>query len=181
MKHGQVRTPAISKKMKPSFKIYAAAAVMGMLLFTAGKWLFVHLFGFFEPTVNGISFQIIERPGIIKTSTLFAGALVLMPALTAMIIRFAPIVSAGRKTAAVATVLIFTVLAIFLRHQEVKSYFTYLVNNNNLLHGNSSVIYPIDPVNFVYYMMGGFSVGCMVAFFLFRRRKMKTAGKNETP
>jgi len=166
--------------MKPLFKIYATALVIGMLLFTAGKLLFVHLFGFFEPTVNGISFQITERPGIIKTSTLFASALVLMPALTAMIIRFAPIVSAGRKMAAVATVLIFAALAILVRHQEVKSYFTYLVNNSNLLHGKSSVIYPIDPVNFVYYMMGGFSVGCMVAFFLFRRRKMKTTGRNGT-
>lgn len=174
MRQEQIKCAAIIKKMRRLFKISVTAVFLAILLFVAGKWLFVYLFGFFEPTVNGISFQITERPGIIKTSTLFACTLVLMPAITAMIIRFAPIVSTGSKIAALATIVVFAAVTIFIRHAEVKSYFNYLVKNKNLLNGKPSIIYPIDPVNFVYYMMAGFFAGCVVAFFLFRRRKTKT-------
>jgi hypothetical protein len=129
------------------------------------------MFKLFEPQVDGIVFQITERKATVKTSVLFSLLLFLVPIFIIMIWRLAPIISLNRKIASALFILIFITIGIFARHQEVKIYFTTVVRPALLTNGKTGIVYPIDPVNFVYYMFAGLLVGCILAFIFFRQRK----------
>ncbi|HLY70923.1 MAG TPA: hypothetical protein VKR53_14420 [Puia sp.] len=142
----------------------------GMLLI-AGKLIFEKLFGFFEPSIPGISFQIRESPGLLSTSRLFALTLAAMPALVLLSWRLGGIRSSpDRKTSSLLIMLLFTVAAVWIRHKEVRTFF--LVNLDSIIPpGKESVLYPIDPRNFVYYMLGGFFTGWLLTVIFLRPRK----------
>ena len=129
------------------------------------------MFKFFEPHVDGILFQITERNGTLNTSILFSLFLCLIPISITLTWKLAPIISLNKKIASALFILIFIAIGIFLRHQEVKIYFTTVVKPALLINGKTSVIYPINPINFVYYMFAGLIVGCILAFAFFKEKK----------
>jgi fatty acid desaturase len=150
--------------------IYFPALIISITLFILGQIVFVSLFEFFEPKVPGILFEITEQDRIVKTSVLFSLTLALIPILVAFIFRFAPIASVNKKVTTVLIIFIFIIAAIFVRHFEVKIYFTRVVKPSFLMKNIANKTYPIDPVNFVYYMLGGLFIGSIVSYFLFRNR-----------
>ncbi len=154
------------KYTKPLFIL-----LLSTILFVLGQAVFIGLFGFFEPKIDGITFQIIERRMGLKTSILFSITLALVPVLVVLTWQLSPVISAGKRLASVLIILIFMISAIGIRHQEVKTFFNTVVKKIILSNGSHAVNYPIDPVNFVYYMIGGLCTGCIVSFFLFRRKK----------
>jgi hypothetical protein len=138
-----------------------------------GQLLFDKAFNFFEPHVDGILFQIIERSSILKTSILFSLSVALIPILIVLTWRLAHIISINKKIASALMILIFIAIGIFARHQEVKIYFTTVVKPALLTNGRTSITYPIDPVNFVYYIFAGLFIGCIVSYILFKKKKSK--------
>ena len=70
-------------------------------------------------------------------------------------------------------ILIFIAIGIFARHQQVKIYFTTVIKPALLTNGKTSVTYPIDPVNFVYYIFSGLFIGCIVSYISFKKKKAK--------
>jgi hypothetical protein len=138
-----------------------------------GQLLFDKAFNFFEPHVDGILFQIIERSSILKTSILFSLSVALIPILIVLTWRLAHIISINKKIASALMILIFIAIGIFARHQEVKIYFTTVVKPALLTNGRTSITYPIDPVNFVYYIFAGLFIGCIVSYILFKKRNLK--------
>ena len=158
--------------MKPSTKKFIQIVVVSIVLFILGQLVFIRLFEFFEPNVDGILFQVTEIHRKIKTSILFSLTLVFIPLLTIVTWRLAPIISITKKIASASSILIFIIVAIFLRHQEVKTFFIRVIRPIVLVNNKTNVTYPIDPVNFVYYMLAGLCVGCLVSYFLFRQNKI---------
>ena len=159
--------------MNRSKTIYTSTLLFSIAFFILGQILFVKLFEFFEPKVDGVLFQIIERGGILKTSLLFSLILALIPALILLTWRLARIISLNKKIASVLIILIFVVTAIFMKHQEVKTYFIRVVKPILSPNDKMNVTYPIDPVNFVYYIFSGLCIGCIVSYFLFWVKKIK--------
>jgi hypothetical protein len=144
--------------------------VLSVVLFIAGQLLFVKTFEFFEPQVEGILFQITEHQATLKTSILFSLSLFFIPVLIVLTWKLAHIISLRKRIASALLILIFISIGIFARHQEVKIYFTTVVKPALLTNNKTSITYPIDPVNFVYYMLAGLTAGCVFAFVLFKKR-----------
>ncbi|WP_168128482.1 hypothetical protein [Niabella soli] len=71
-------------------------------------------------------------------------------------------------------ILFFIALGAFARHQEVRRYFIKVVRPALLTNGTTRFVYPIDPVNFVYYILGGLVAGCFFSFVLLRKRKINS-------
>jgi hypothetical protein len=164
-----------ASKLKLSKTIYIWTLGFSIVLFVAGQLLFIKAFKFFEPQVEGILFQITEHQATLKTSILFSLSLFLIPILIVLTWRLAHITSLHKKIASAFLILIFMIIGIFARHQEVKIYFTTIVKPALLTNNKTSVIYPIDPINFVYYILAGLIIGCILAFIFFKRRnKRKT-------
>src|SRR6185369_15870231 len=128
---------------------------------------------FFEPHVDGILFQIIERSRVLKTSILFSLSVAPIPILIVLTWRLAHIISINKKITSALIILIFIAIGIFARHQQVKIYFTAVVKPALLTNGRTSMTYPIDPVNFVYYIFSGLFIGCIVSCILFKKKKSK--------
>ena len=150
--------------MKVSKTIYIWTLGFSIALFVLGQLLFVKAFKLFEPQIDGIFFQITEHKAALKTSTYFSLLLFLIPIFTVLAWQLAHITSLNRKIASALFILIFTTIGIFARHQEVKTYFTIVVKPALLTNGKTSIIYPIDPLNFVYYMFAGLIIGWMLVY-----------------
>lgn len=147
-----------------------AILLLAVSFFALGMYIYTPLFMFFEPRVDGISVQVTDFGGILRTSVLFSLTLALIPVLISVTWSLGAIVSFTRRFATVLIVLAFISLAIFIRHQSVRSYLTGAANT--LSPGSSTPLsYPLDPVNFVYYMFAGLCIGCLVAYFIYRARK----------
>ena len=159
--------------MNPSKTIYIWTFVVSIALFALGQLLFARAFNFFEPHVDGILFQITEHSSVLKTSILFSLSVALIPILIVMTWQLAHIISVNKKIASALMILIFIAIGIFARHQEVKIYFTTVVKPALLTNGRTSIAYPIDPVNFVYYIFSGLFIGCIVSCILFKKKKSK--------
>jgi hypothetical protein len=155
--------------MKSSKRIYIQTGLLSIALFLLGHFFSFKVFHFFEPKVDGITFQIIEHKGIIKASLLFSLVLGLIPVLTILTWKFGGIVSSNRKLASIFTILIFLIVPILIRHAAVKAYLTGL--SKRLIERKTNMIYPIDPINFCYYMFIGLCFGCIVSYFLFRVKR----------
>jgi hypothetical protein len=137
----------------------------------SGQLLFVQAFKLFEPQIDGIFFQITEHTATPKTSTSFSLLLFLIPIFIVFAWRLGHITSLNKKIASALFILIVITIGIFARHQEVKIYFTTVIKPALLTNGKTSIIYPIDPINFVYYMFAGLIIGSILSFILFNQRK----------
>ena len=144
---------------------------ISIILFIVGQFLFYPFFGLVEPKIDGIVFHIIESDRKIKTSILFSFLLSLMAILISIMWSIGRIISPIKRIASVFTVLVIISIAVFIRHTEVKAYFTRVVRPTILTNGITSLPYPINPVNFVYYMFGGLIVGIIISYFLFRQSR----------
>ena len=157
------------KIVRLSFAIHIWTLLLSIALFILGQLLYVKAFKFFEPAVDGILFQITEGKAILKTSLLFSLSLALIPILIVLTWRFSHLISLNKKFASALIILFFIVLGIFARHQQVKMYFTTVVKPAVLTNGTTNMTYPIDPVNFVYYIFFGLLIGCIVSCILFKK------------
>jgi hypothetical protein len=80
-----------------------------------------------------------------------------------------------KKVISFLLIIVCIAFSIFLRHQAVKIYFNSIVNK--LLQSNKTqhFLYPIDPRHFVYNIIIGFCVGCLISCLLvFDKKKLKT-------
>ena len=153
-----------------SFKIiYIQTGLLSIALFILGQFISFTVFQFFEPKVDGITFQITEHNGKIKASLLFSLLLGLIPVLTILTWKLGRIASLNRKIASIFTILIFLVIPILIRHTAVKSYLAGL--SKRLIAQKTNMTYPIDPINFVYYMFIGLCFGYIISYFLFRTKR----------
>ena len=156
--------------MKSSKSTIITVLAISILLFLVGQFAYTYFFQIVEPKIDGISLEVTRGDGAVKTSFLFSGALLLIPLLAYTLWRVAPINSPQRRTASILVVLLFISIGIFVRHQEVRTYFIQVVRPALLTNGKRQIAYPIDPVNFVYYILGGLFLGLTASWLLLKQR-----------
>ena len=83
--------------MKHHYKLIVRLALVSIALFATGKFLFSSIFGFFEPDIDGIFFQITDHGGKWQTSFLFSLLLALMPVIIILAWRFGPVLFVVQK------------------------------------------------------------------------------------
>jgi len=152
--------------------IYVQVLLIAAILFVLGQFIYVPFFGFAEPKIEGILFQIIERKGNIKTSLLFSLTLASIPVLSVMVWRLGPVASPIKRFAILVTILFFMVMAILVRQLEVKTFFIRAVKPVILPKDGAELRYPIDPVNFVFYMFAGLCIGAIISWISFRQKNI---------
>ena len=62
-------------------------------------------------------------------------------------------------------------LAVFLRQQLIKSTFDGLTNLKNPSGETIHNSFPIENLNFEYYLLGGLVLGCVMTYFMFKGKK----------
>ena len=156
--------------MKSSKDTIISVLAISISLFLVGHFAYTSFFQFAEPNVDGISLEVTRGDGVIETSSLFSGTLLLIPILVYVLWKLAPINSPRRRIASVLVLLLFISLGIFVRHQEVKTYLVRVVRPTLLINGKRQIDYRIDPVNFVYYILGGLFLGLMASWLLLKQK-----------
>ena len=74
----------------------------------------------------------------------------------------------NKKVWTVVIIIICVTLAIILRYQIIKSYLTGLKKD---AVQNIEIIYPVNQLNYEYYMIAGICIGGLFSYFLFRGKK----------
>ena len=152
-----------------------STASLSIILFLLRIYFFCGFFEFFEPAIPGISFIIIEGNKVIKTSILFSLTLFLIPVLNLTARwQLGSIISITKRTYCLISILAFTIIGIWIRHQEVSVFFHRAAKKLVSSNQGNRVNYPIDPVNIVYYMLGGLCVGCWSYFDSEKIKKNQT-------
>jgi len=146
-------------------------ALLCISIFIIAKLLFTTVFGFFEPAISGIQFSIIDRNPVWRTSWLFAALLALIPLSLLVVWRLGNIISTAKRLLSVIIIFLLISIAIYLRHLQVRNYFIRVVVPFFQKKGQTNVVYPIDPVNFVYYMATGLLAGLVIGWLLLRDRR----------
>src|SRR5271154_1240735 len=100
--------------------------LISIFLFIIGQFLFVKFFEFFEPKFDLLTFKVVENRNGLRTSILFSLMLFLIPILVLATWRLSPIISTRKKFISYLIVIISITVAIWMRHVEVKAYYTYL-------------------------------------------------------
>ncbi len=137
-----------------------------LVFFIAAMTLFTQLLMLLEPAIDGIDFVITGS----RTSFLFSLTAAFIPILTVLTWRVSRIDSLNRRIFSAAIIIFSMATALLARHQQVKIYFTRVVRPMLLTEGKTHVIYPIDPRNFVYYLLGGLLVGCLLSNLILRQK-----------
>jgi len=142
--------------------------LLSIALFVLGQYMYGPVFEFFEANVDRVKFLITDQGGLFRSSLLFSLVLALIPVFIVLVWKTGHIVSVKGKVIVCLVVLAFISLGILIRHIAVNAYFKS-ITPKLLLLPNSQITYPINPVNFVYYMFIFLCMGCILSWFLFRR------------
>jgi hypothetical protein len=157
--------------MKNNKPVLIQTLLVSLTFFLMGLFCYRIIFSFFEPDIQGITFKIISANRILKTSILFSIICGLIPLITVFIWILLSL-STLKKIISFLLIIACISFSIFLRHQAVKMYFNSIVNK--LLQSNKTqhFLYSIDPRHFVYNIIIGFGVGCLISCLLvFGKRK----------
>ena len=125
--------------------------------------------------MGDIRFTIVEHGHLLSTSLLFSILLALVPLAIVLNWRVAGISSPKQKIFSALIMLSFVAIGVLVRRAMVKTYFVRVVAPALSHQGRSDFNYPIDPVNFIYYMFAGVLTGFLIAFFIFRRKRIVPA------
>ncbi|MFT3681026.1 MAG: hypothetical protein QM791_12180 [Ferruginibacter sp.] len=145
--------------------------LISIVLFVLGLFLFGNIYEILLPKPDNGFYQETASGGQFKRSLIFAVVFGLTPIFIWATWRLAPITLKLQKNYTILTVIVCILLAVVLRQQLLKLYFSRFTNNINSTTANLHVGYPIDKVYFEYYMFGGLIMGCLISYLLFRQRK----------
>jgi len=166
--------------MKNSKLALIQTLLVSLTFFLVGLLCYKIIFSFFEPDIQGITFKIISADSPLKTSLLFSIICGLIPLITVSIWILLAL-STLKKIISFLLITACISFSIFLRHQAGKIYFNSIVKK--LLQSNKTehLLYSIDPRHFVYNIIVGFCVGCLISCLLvFGKKKSRnmTAANN---
>ena len=151
--------------MKKNNPIIIPCLLVSVIFFTAGLLCYKIIFSFFEPTIPGITFEIISIHRVLKTSLLFSIVIGTMPLITSYVWILLSL-SFVKRFISILIITSCISFAIFLRHQAVTLYFKSIVSKLLLTNKTHHFSYPIDPRHFVYNIIVGFFIGCLISCLL---------------
>lgn len=159
--------------MKNNKPVLIQTLLVSLTFFLIGLLCYEIIFSFFEPDIQGITFKIISADSPLKTSLLFSIICGLIPLIT-VFIWVLLVLSPLKRIISFLLITACISFSIFLRHQAVKIYFNSIVKK--LLQSNKTehFLYSIDPRHFVYNIIVGFCVGCLLSCLLvFGKKKSR--------
>lgn len=158
--------------MKYSRTAIILTTLCSIILFTLGIVTFSQVFELILPKVEGGFYQVLEVNESFKTAILFSVPLGLTPVLIYLTWLYSPIISRQKRLSSILIVITCITLAIIVRHQMIRSYFTGLLNTSTSSIEKINVNYPMSEVHLEYYLFAGLSIGCIISYYLLRHKKI---------
>lgn len=156
--------------MKNSKTKILLAFFISLILFLSVYYTFGDLFEFMLPKVdNGYysSTNFFEQFRIVLLSSLTFG---LIPFFALLTWRITPIVSKKEKIISILIVLTSMALAILVRQQMIRSYFSSMARGLNSASEKVTINYPLSKINFEYYLFTGLCIGCIISYVVFKQK-----------
>lgn len=145
---------------------------ISIALFVVAFFSFGTIYESLLPRVNNGFYQASEFIGLFDTSLVPALVIGLIPLLIWTTWRLANITSNRQKILSISIVIICITLAVLVRREMIKFYFAGLTGKTETINGKIYVSFPLNKVNFEFYMYGGLIIGCLISYLLFRQRKI---------
>ena len=139
-------------------------------LFVAGLCTFHILAGTFLPKVEGGFYPSVKYGDDFIGTLIFSLTIGLTPLIIFQTWRHSPVVPPQKKMTSVLIILLCMILALLLRQQILKSYFRAQTKTFTSAVDQIKVSYPVEQLNFEYYIIGGLIAGCFLSYLLLRKK-----------
>jgi hypothetical protein len=147
--------------------IFFTVAISAIIVFL-GVYLFSYYYDVLLPDVEGTDYQVIDFDGPFLNSLFFSMLVALIPIASMLTWKAASIIESDKRFWTIVIITICVILAIIVRYQIVKA---YLLGLKKDAAENFEIIYPVNQLNYEYYMIGATCIGCLISYLLFRHKK----------
>lgn len=154
--------------MKLSKRTIFLTIIVSIIIVFLGVYFFSYYYDFLLPGVEGTDYQVIDFNGPFMNSLFFSMLVALIPIASVLTWKAARMTELNKRIWTVVIITICVTLGIIVRYQVIKSYLLGLKKNDSDI---VEIIYPVNQLNYEYYMIGGVCVGCLISYFLFRPEK----------
>lgn len=158
-------------KQKTTLLLSILSAIVIFILTFTQIGFFFHLM---LPKIENLHYQTTEMGEQFKLSFFISLAIGLIPILLYLTWRLTPITTLKSKTISGLIVIILMALAVILRQQLIRSTFDGLTNLKTPTGETISNSFPIENLNFEYYLLGSLILGCVMTYFMFKGKKSNT-------
>ncbi len=157
--------------MKDFGKTFMLAAILSILLFFAGLFLYGAIVKLLLPDEDRVFYQEMGAKGVLATSFLFSLLLALMPIFIVCTWGLCKASNQSDRFSIASIVIVFTFLAVFVRQHLLTAYLKKLSFSTEMSPDDLTISYPLYRLNFEWYMFAGLCAGCIIACILYRRKK----------
>jgi hypothetical protein len=147
------------------------AILFSLLLIVLGQYFFGDFYELLLPNVDGATYQTTDFSSEFYNSIIFSLALGLIPISLLLLWKLSKVNAINKKMLSVFIIIICMTLAVLIRQQTIKSHLQELTKSSTVTSNNFSVSYPIDKVNFEYYLLIGLFIGWLMSYLIFRQEK----------
>ena len=144
------------------------------VLFIVTFTQFGFVFHLLLPKIENLHYQNIEMGEQFKLSFFFSIVIGLIPILHYLTWRYTPITTLKNKTISGLILIAMVALAVVLRQQLIRSTFNGFTNLKTPSGETILNTFPIENLNFEYYLLGGLILGCVLSYFIFKVKKSST-------
>jgi hypothetical protein len=137
--------------------------LISMTVFVATFYAFDTVYELILPDIQHVSYQTTDFASQIKTSLVFSLVLGIAPILLLVTWRFSPIVSTSKRWTSILITTSGMALVVVVRQQLIR------LGLHNSFEG-TAISYPVDQLNFEYYILAGLLIGCVCSGFLLRQK-----------
>ncbi len=157
------------------FKITLITTVLiSIAFFVLGFFSFGDIYESLLPRINGGFYQVEEPIGLFDTSLIPALVIGLTPLLIWTTWRLAHIISNRQRFFSALIVITCMMLAVLVRREMIKSYFARPASNTEKITEKLLVSFPLNKVNFEFYMFVGLIIGCLISYFYYNSEKARS-------
>jgi hypothetical protein len=157
--------------MKDFGKTFMLAVMLSILLFFAGLFLYGAIVEVVLPNDEKIFYQDIGAKGVFGNSFLFSFLLALMPIFIVCTWGLCRAYEKADRFSIASIVIVFAFLSVFVRQHVLAAYLKRLSLSTEMAPDDLTISYPLNRLNFEWYMFAGLCAGCIIACILYRRRR----------
>lgn len=152
-------------------KTFMLAVILSILMFFAGLFLYGGIVELLLPDVDKVFYQDVEAKGIFGNSFLFSFLLALMPIFIVCTWGLCRAYKKADRFSIASIAIVFTFLAVFVRQHILAAYLKRLSLSSEMAPDDLTISYPLNRLNFEWYMFAGLCAGCIIASILYRRKR----------
>ena len=167
--------------MKLSTRIVVVAVILSVALFVIGTYSWGDIFTALLPRIGNTGYLDTNLTGRFSSSTLFGLTLALIPIVTIVIWRFAPVVNAQRRILTVCIIVLAIIASVQIRREMIKlqardMQSTIVLDYSDPVQPRPQAItngIPVSNLKFEVFALAGLLAGAIISFFSVRQKNVR--------